>query len=430
MNEYIIGIDIGTSKVCASAGKIDKNKQLQITAVSEYESFKMKKGMIVDIDDVSDKVKKCIEQLEDMIDTTIKYVYVSIPGESCELIFNKATIAISSDNHEIKRSDADRIIKTIKSITLSSEKEVIGLIPKQYIIDGYDNIKDPVGMFGNMLEMEAQIVTVQTTIINNLYKCINKIGLKVKGIVYLPEAVARVALKVDELHTGTAVVDTGKDSINISIYKGSAILTNYTIPIGGNTITNDLSICLKIPFEEAEKLKKDYSDLAIENIALDAKIKAKSSYDSCIVFDKVIFNEIIEARTDEIIRIIEKSIIDLGYYNDISGIVLLGGGICLLNGIEDYSKIKFRKPVRIGFVNYSGKDNTRFIGSIGIVNYVYNNMKLYYLDDDEKDLLKGNKIWNFLQDKDDDFENESDFEDEQKEGSIITKIKDFFADFF
>lgn len=415
MNEYIIGVDIGTYKICASAGKIDKNQKFQVIAVSEFKYLETKKNISLDIYDVSDEIKKCIEKLEDMIGANVNEVYVSISGEYSKLIYNKAKIIISSENNEISKGDVDRIVKTIKSITLSSEREAIGIIAKQYMIDGYDNIKNPIGMFGNMLEMEAQIVTVQTTVINNLYKCINKIGLKVKEFVYLPEAVARLVLKTYELNAGTAVVDTGKNSINISIYKCGTILTNYTIPIGANAITKDLSICLKIPLEQAEMLKKEYSDLEIQNIENDAKIEAKSGSDPCITFNKKLFNEIIEARTDEIIRIIEKSIIDSGHYEDISYIVLLGGGICLLNGIENYSKIKFRKTVRIGYANCDNNYNTSFIGCIGIANYIYNNMKLNYLNDDENNC-------NLLQD--------NELKNKKREGNIITKIKGFFTDFF
>lgn len=424
MNEYIIGLDIGTTKICAAAGRIDKNGLLQIETVSECESHGIKKGMIIDTDSASTDVKSCIDKLQKAISVPVKEIYVSISGECSELIHNKAGVTVSSGNNEIGKNDVLRVIKAAKSVAVSPKNEIVTLIPEQYIVDGYENIKNPVGMCAGNLEMEAHIVIAQTAVINDIYKSINKAGIKIKGLIYLPAAAAKAVLKQDEANAGTAVVDCGTDSIDIIIYKGGSIVTNSVIPVGGNTITNDLAICLNIPFEEAEKIKIEYGDLSAQDADSKIKLHICSNSGSMTEVDRKLVNEILDARVAEILNLIQSSIISSGLYDEILDIVILGGGISLLNGIEDYGKIKLGKPVRIGYAEYEGKPCTRYSGAIGIVQSVYDNLKSEYLNGEIQAVSSYNKFV-----RDDSNENA---EDEKKQGnvSLIAKIKDFFTDFF
>ena len=264
MSGYIIGIDIGSSNICAAAGKVDRVGKMQILGITSSDCNGVKKGIVVDIDKTSESIKNCINSLERMIDIKINEAYISLPGGISELMWNKGVIAVSSEDREIRYNDVKRVLKAAKIITIPNDKEVIGVIPEQYIIDGYDNIKDPIGMNGLRLEVDAQIILARSTIINNIFKSVNKAGIKVLGIVFQPIAISQVVLKEEEIQRGVALVDVGSESINIYIYEGGILRSISTIALGGNIITNDISVCLKLPFSEAEKLKIKYGSVSAD----------------------------------------------------------------------------------------------------------------------------------------------------------------------
>lgn len=168
--------------------------------------------------------------------------------EECELICNKGVVAVGSEDREIKENDIKRVLKVFKIITIPSDKEIVGVIPQQYIVDGYDKIKEPIGMSGLRLEVDVQIILAPSTVVNNLLKSISKAGVKLLGMVFQPLAIAGVALKEEETQRGVAVVDIGDQSIDIYIYEGGNLASIDTIPLGGNTITSDILIVLKASF--------------------------------------------------------------------------------------------------------------------------------------------------------------------------------------
>lgn len=203
MNEYVVGIDIGSSKVCAAAGRLDKYGKIQITGITSVPCSGLKRGIVVDIDNTAEGIKNCIEQLERMVDSKITEAYISIPLEICELALNRGVVAVSSEDREIRKNDVERALKAAKIITIPSDKEIIGVIPEQFIVDGYDNITDPVGMCGLRLEVDAQIVLCQSTIISNLFKSIKKTGINIVGMVFQPLANAMSVLNNEEMKIGT-----------------------------------------------------------------------------------------------------------------------------------------------------------------------------------------------------------------------------------
>lgn len=420
MKEYIIGMDIGSSNVCASAGMIDKQGKLQIVGVSSVNSTGLKKGIVVDIDNVSDSIRRSLEQLERMIDINIASVYVSLPGGICELVPSKGIVAVSSEDKEINDNDVQRVLKAARITSIPSNREIIGVIPKQYIIDGYDNIKDPVGMSGVRLEVDAHVILAQTTIVNNLVKSVHKAGLKINGIVLEPLAVSEVVLKNDEVNIGTAIVNVGAEKIDISIHKGGNILHTDIIPFGGNTITNDISICLKIPFSEAEKLKIKYGNVDRINNSIENSVKVKAAYNEVATIDLSNLTDIIEARTDELLKLVRMKLYESGYLDDINGIVLVGGGLALLNGICDLGKRIFNKSVRIGASEYVGASSPIYTTAVGIIKDVVNSPHLSSSQDSERAVPEINTKSKKT------IENKQDLE----ESSVFSKIKGFLSDFF
>jgi cell division protein FtsA len=419
MSEYIVGIDIGSSKICAAVGKVDKQDKIQIMGVTSVVCNGIKKGIVIDIDNTAESIKSCVEQLERIIDFQIKSAFVSIPGGICELIPSRGVVAVSAEDREIRSGDVERVLKAAKIISVPSNKEVVGVIPKQYIIDGYENIKEPLGMSGLRLEVDVHVVVARTTIINNLIKSVNKAGIKVNGIVLEPLAVSQVALKPDEIKMGTAIIDAGSEKIDISIFKNGNIVFTSTIPFGGNTITNDISICLKVPFSEAEKLKVKYGSLEKQNALKSESIKINGTYDNSINIDHKTLIDIIEARVDELLKLAGEIIYKNGYYKDISGIVIVGGGLSMFSGISSFAKDIFDKPIRIGIPEYVGVSTPVYNTVVGIIKDAANNSNISHIAEPKKDSYE--KKEKFIDDQ-------KEFEEENT--NVISKIKGFLADFF
>jgi cell division protein FtsA len=418
MDEYIVGMDIGSSKICGAAGKIDKQGKLQVVGVKSVGCSGLKKGIVVDIDSTSESIKDCIEQLNRMIDKEITSVYISLPGGICELIPSQGVIAISSEDREIRKNDVQRVLNAAKVISIPSNKEIIGVIPKEYMIDGYDNIKDPIGMSGLKLEVDAHVILAQTTIVSNLIKSVRNAGLSVSGIVLEPLAISQVALKKDELKMGAALIDVGAEKIDISVYKNGNILYTEMIPFGGSTITNDISICLKIPFSEAEKLKLKYGSIEKSSSLSTNSIKANVGYNDVIEVDYSTLIDIIEARVEEYLTLIENKLQMSGYHNDIAGIVIAGGGISYLKGVCELGRDIFNKPVRIGAPEYIGTSNPVYNTAVGIIKDVIKTSNY------SENVRKNKEVKVYKEEK----LSEKNLANEDT--GVLSKIKGFLADFF
>ncbi len=417
MNEHIVGIDIGSSKVCGAVGKVSNDGKLQIIGITSVACSGLNKSVVIDIDGTAEAIKQCVTQLERMIDAQISEGYISLPGGICELVRNTGMIAISSEDREIKQGDVDRVIEAAKLIAVPSDKEIVGVEPEQYIVDGYDNIKDPRGMSGARLEVEAQVVMAQSTVVSNLLKSMKRAGIEVNGIVLGPSAISQAVLRKEEKDMGIAMVDVGAETIDISIYKGGKLKYTSIIQLGGCNITNDISVCLKVPFTEGEKLKLKYGSL-VKNKGEDSeKIRVKDSYDNLMEIDNNLLIDIIDARVEELLRLIKRNLLNSGFYEKISGVVIVGGGISLFRGASELSKVIIDKPVRIGSPEYVGAASPIYVTAVGIVKQAVNTLKTSNISSEASDEHS--------------YENKR-LKNENKNGKngFASKIKGFFADFF
>ena len=424
MSGYIVGLDIGSSKICASLGKCDRNGELQILGITSVSCNGLKKGVVVDIDSTSEAVKNCIEKLERMADIQIKCVYISIPGGICELVKSTGIIAISSEDREIRVSDVERVHKAARVIAISSDKQIIGIIPEQYTVDGYTNVKDPLGMSGIRLEVEAKVIVAQTTVIENLCKSVNKAGLNIDGIVLESTAISNVVLKGEEKRMGTAIIDAGAETIDISIYKGENLVYTSMIPIGGSSITNDIAICLKVPYSIAEELKSKHYSTLPKHLAGKSNIKVFDSYNHEITVDSNMLYEVIEARVEELLLLIKQNLIKSGFYEDISGIVMVGGGLSMFDNICELAMKYVCKPIRIGTPDFSGAESPMYASVCGIVKDKVNGAKNF-----NSDHVKSSNS-NSLSANEAVYDGYDDEDENEKQVGILSKIKEFFTEFF
>lgn len=415
--KHIVGIDLGSSKICGAVGKVSSNGKLQIIGITSVVCSGLNKSVVIDIDSTAEGIKQCLSQLERMTDSQISEGYISLPGGICELVRNTGMIAISSEDREIKQSDVDRVIESAKLISVPLDKEIVGVEPEQYIVDGYDNIKDPRGMSGERLEVEAQVVMAQSTVVSNLFKSVKRAGIQVNGIVLGPSAISEAVIRKEEKDMGIALVDIGAETIDISIYKGGKLKYTSIIQLGGGNITNDISICLKVTFSEAERLKLKYGSLVKSKEMDDDKIRIKDSYDNLMEIDRDLLVDIIYARVEELLHLIKTNLLNSGFYKEVSGVVIVGGGISLFRGATDVSKVILDKSVRIGSPEYVGAASPMYVTAVGIVVHAVNNLK----------------VSNNLSEQSDEhsYENKlSKNQNKKGKNGFASKVKEFFADFF
>lgn len=419
MHDYIVGLDIGSSNVYGAVGKIDSNGEVRIIGISSVKCSGVKKSVVVDIESTSQSIVECISNLERMVDASIEEVYLALPSGVSELTWNKGIVAVSSDDKEIKENDVIRVIEAAKLISVTSDNEIIGVVPQQYIVDGYEHIVEPIGMSGMRLEVETQVVTAKSTVINNLRKSVNRARLNIIGEVLQQQAISKAVSKREELDIGVAFIDIGAQTTDVSIYKDGNLLYTNMIPLGGDNITNDVAICLKIPFVEAEKLKIKYGNLEKITNENDIIIKVNAGYDKLKDVNLTYLYEIIEARTEEILCYVKQILVESKIDNEISGIVIVGGGLALFKGITGFAAKILDKSVRIGTPKYTGTSSPVYATVVGTINDVVSTLKI----NKNVHVPKGKSNTNLNNEKiKENIKN-------RKEG-FLSKIKDFFTDFF
>lgn len=416
MSNYIVGIDISASKVCGVVGRIEDDNNIQILGITTSKCNAVKNGVVVDINSASYAVGEVVKSLENIVDMPLKDAYISMPISLCELTRNRGTIVISSPDGKVQVSDVKDVLQTAKLLPVEGHKEVIAIEPEMFIVDGMNNISDPIGMKGNQLQVEAQVVLAQSSAMESYIKSVAKAGIKVNGIVVDSLGIYRDILHEEEIDSGVVLVDVGTDTIEVSVYKNNKVLNVFSIGLGGETITNDISICLKVPREDAENLKIKCSNLIKEGSLQNYRIRINSvtgkgaidiSYDTLV--------DIISERVKELLNIIKKKIIQDGNYKDINSFVIVGGGIALFRDITTVASSIFEKPTRVGSPSYVGAANPIYSTATGIIKQVVVSKRF---GDEITEKIEGSDILTSTAHK------------SRDKIGFSTKIKEFFAELF
>ncbi len=422
MSNTVVSLDIGSSKVCVVLAEMN-NKQFNILGVGTSKCSGVKKGIIVDIDSTVEAIKDAVSQAEQMSNKEIKSTFVNIPGGYASLYRNKGVIAVSGDNKEIISDDVKRVLQAARVFSVTSDKEIIDVIKEQFVVDGYGNIKDPIGMKGVRLEVDVNLVVSSCTTVQNILRSVEKSGLKVDGIVLEPIGTSMVTLSNDEKELGVALVDIGSETIDISVFnKGSLVFTKL-IPVGGGHITSDISMVCKISYADSENLKKQYGVATSALIKPDETLKINAlggKGEKTISLFEVA--EVMEARIAEMLYLIRDTLEKEGLSEILSaGIVITGGGLFNIKGIQEVAQSHFNVPVRFGYPNYIGVASPMYSASTGIAVYSLKNKKTSEI------LTNENK-----NNVDDEVAVDTDYDLEEKEerSGILGKVKEFFSDFF
>ncbi len=348
----IVGLDLGTTKTCAIVGEIN-NGGVDIIGFSSAPSKGLRKGMVIDIESTASSINKVIEEAELMSGCSISSVYTGIAGNHIKGLNSHGVIGIK--DHEVKKNDIDRVIEAAKAIAIPQDREVIHVLPQEFIVDEQGGIHDPLGMSGVRLEAKVHMVTGAATSAQNIIKCANRNGLVVKELVLQPLASSESTLEIDEKELGVALVDIGGGTTDIAILHGGSIRYTSVLPLGGNHITSDIAVGLRTPLKQAEELKIQHGsasscltskDETIEVTCMGGRQPRKVS--------KRFLCQIIQSRVEEMFNLIHQEITRSGYKELMAPGVVLTGGTSLLEGILEVGEQILDLPVRIGYPNTVG----------------------------------------------------------------------------
>lgn len=367
--KIVVGIDIGTSKVVTLIAKVTDS--INVLGVSEQKASGIRKGQIVDIDEAVSAINNSLEAAERMAGYSASHVIASIGGGHIESQNSKGVVAVSSPGGEITQNDLIRVIDAAKAISLSSAREVIHVLPRNYTVDGQDGIHDPVGMTGVRLEVDTHMITAASTSLRNLEKALSEVGVDADSIVFSGYASSLAVLSDTEKELGVVLVDIGAGTTDISVYVEGSISYSSVLPIGARHITNDLAIGLRISLESAEKIKlylskaADKKTLRVEDMDEQPERETKNPEQRSAdeidlgflalpeeirkVSKKTLTDGIIRPRLNEIFTMVGLEIKKSGYGGQTpAGIVVTGGGARTV-GITDSAKRALAMPVRIGY---------------------------------------------------------------------------------
>jgi cell division protein FtsA len=374
-NEIYVSLDIGTSSVKVIIGEI-VNDSINIIGVGNVKSEGLRKGSIIDINDTVHSIKKAIEEAERMIGMEIRQVIVGISGNQVTLEPCHGIVGVSNQNREITNEEVRRVIEEAQVVSIPQEREIIGVIRKQFILDGKDEINNPCGMIGVRLEVEGTLITGSNAIITNTLRCVERAGLEVMDIVLQPLAAGEYALSKDEKNLGVALIDLGGGSTTIAVYQEGFLQATSVVPVGGDLITNDLSKVLHTSTEDAEKIKVKYGhafyDDASEDEFFSVPIIGSEQHQQ---FNQLYVSEIIEARMEEIFELIAHELKRLGV-SELGGGYVLTGGTANMQGVLELAQLIFQSPVRKAVPNYIGVRDPQFTTAVGLIKYAYKNSRL------------------------------------------------------
>jgi cell division protein FtsA len=360
--QIIVGLDVGTTKICAVVGEVSGN-EINIIGIGTHPSIGLRKGVVVNIESTVESIKKAVEEAELMAGCEISSVYAGIAGGHITGFNSRGIIAIKGP--EIAQSDVDRVIDAARAVAIPMDREVIHVLPQEFVVDDQTGIQNPVGMAGVRLEAKIHIVTGAVTSAHNIVKCANRSGLDVCDIVLESLASGEAVLTDEEKELGAGLIDFGGGTTDLAIFSRNNIRHTFVLALGGNNLTNDIAVGLRAPLAEAEKIKKQYGSCVSQEIDGDETIEVPGMGGrKPKKLPRQILGEILEPRMEEIFSLLNREIHKAEMENLIASGMVITGGSALLEGTIEIAESVFNVPTRLG----------RPRGITGLVDVVNNPM--------------------------------------------------------
>ncbi len=373
---FLVGIDVGTSNVRVTVGETRLDGTVNVIGVGVNATEGIKKGIIIDLERTVESITAALEEAERMVAGKIDSAYVGLHGLNVHLIGNRGVVAVASDDMEIREEDVDRVLQAARVLALPSDREIVEVVPQEYIVDGYDGIRDPVGMLGVRLEVDAMIITSPITSLRNLIRCVNRAGVTVQGMVLQTLANAEVSLSRDERELGVFLVDLGGGTTEVSLFQHGKLVQTTAVPIGGDHITGDLAAGLRTSFLTAEQLKVE-TGCALLSLADEERtreIRTISSKERHEVTE-VDLAHFIEPRVAEILQVVRDEMVKMGWADLPPAGVVLTGGVSGMHGLLEAARLYWddRDMVRLAEPEYVGMKSAVHSTAVGILHYVNRN---------------------------------------------------------
>ncbi|MEW8993387.1 cell division protein FtsA [Clostridium sp.] len=412
MNNYIVGIDISSSKVCGVVGRLDQEKKIQIMGITTSDYEGIKDNVMLDEEDISYILRNVVERLKEIVKSPLEEAYLSVPISLCEIVKTKGVLSFP----EIKEISKEDILNVgeVARFCVGKDQEIVQVDIEEYIVDSMKNITNPLGMKGKVLESEGNAFILSKKYVDEHKKCLKEAGIEVKGWVVNAIGIGKDIIEDFEIAKGVAVIDIGNSNMEVTVFKNNRFLDCFSVPLGGKNITNDISICLKLSLQDSERLKFKCNTLLKESSIGNHTIKINTNGDSIVEINYEMLVDIIGERVKELLEIISKRIEKEQLSDQIGNFVIVGGGISLFRDITIIASELLGKPVRIGVPNYVGAANPIYSTATGIIRDVLSKEQLF---NNENSSCESSN------------ENLSSSNNGNKENKFITRIKGIIKNF-
>lgn len=372
IGDIIVGVDIGTTKVSTVVGEVNNFEQIETICSTSYKCSGLKKGKIINEEEISLSLAKTIKDAEDETNLKINSAYVTIPGKYVTIVQNSITKEVKDRYAGISIRDVQSAIMQVKDIEIPDGETLIDIVPDKIILDNGNVVSDPVGSLSSNITISAQIILAEKDYVRQLTSVFKKAGLEIDGIVPITLAERNLILDKNEMNDNIAIIDVGAENTDIGVFEGSTFIYTNSIPVGGNNITNDIAMVLNIEQEEADKLKRQYGLALKSYIDNDNDIilnTCKDNNKNKIIKSSELI-EIIEARIEDLFLIINKDLTNQGLKQRINNVVLTGQGITNISKSDVAGKINLNIPVKISTGRLIGTTKPVYRTSYALVRYI------------------------------------------------------------
>jgi cell division protein FtsA len=367
----IVGLDIGTSKIAAIVAEMTPEGGFEVIGMGSSPSRGLKKGVVVNIESTVNAIQRALEEAELMADCKIRDVWTGIAGSHIRSFNSHGMVAIK--DREVAQSDVDRVVETAKAIPIPTDQQILHVLNQEFVIDGQEDVREPLGMSGVRLEVKVHIVTGAVSAAQNIMKCVRRCGLEVNDLILQPLASAMAVLSEDEKDLGVCLVDIGGGTSDIAVFTQGAIRHTAVIPIAGDQITNDIAMALRTPTKEAEEIKRRYGCALRELADPQEMVEVPGVGErSSKKMSRQTLAEVIEPRVEELYSLVQAELRRSGFEELLSSGVVITGGSAAMQGMIELGEEVFHMPVRLGLPSYAGGlseviRNPRYSTGVGLL---------------------------------------------------------------
>jgi cell division protein FtsA len=352
-SKLIVGLDIGTSKIVAIVAEMKPDGGFEIIGMGSHPSRGLKKGVVVNIETTVNAIQRALEEAELMADCKIREVYTGIAGSHIRSFNSQGMVAIK--DKEVSQMDIDRVIETAKAVHIPNDQQILHILNQEFIIDGQEDVREPLGMSGVRLEVKVHIVTGAVSAAQNIIKCVRRCGLEVRDLILQPLASASAVISDDEKDLGVCLVDIGGGTTDVAVFTHGAIRHTAVVPIAGDQITNDIAMALRTPTKDAEDIKLRFGCALSQLADPQQSVEVPGIGDrSPRQLSRKTLAEVIEPRVEELYSLVQAELRRSGYEELLSSGVVITGGSSVMQGMVELGEEIFHMPVRIGQPGYGG----------------------------------------------------------------------------